>query len=563
MIRLDIARDTVSVDLNIKSARGHTSIHLTPWDSRSQYKRWGNAYKPRDRTAKQIDAFRAAERKARAILTSRHISLHRTAGRHRARWGLPPQSLGIEEFTNEPCDEPSMEYPLPPQDQRRAEAQEDMRVAHGATSTWTSENPPSLAFPPAPSCEEEDLEELHINKDQGPRSSDAPQSHEKEETPQDNDYQFQGQSQYEDVSMDEDEEDSPEDLRKATALPKEAIGLKESPANYVPKSPKYIRDSEDEGAQDLDGYDTETPHLATPGSPEQGIATQDIQAAQVLLLIKEKETGKPLVDYSSSDSVPELVDSDSEVCSDEAPPKVLELIKIPHKHPMDSKTSPSPTTAAVVSASPPQSLDASPRKRPTMVYTSEVPLATQEISEDKVIYIEDDSEDPAPIEQLTHQVDKIMMPPPVDTTLVSRKTVPLPVKDEYNQRKRGLASRRKAKPLKLQVHQVAKMRTGPVNHQRAQLMTQLTSAVVPLKKLQISETPPKTQGLRYYPPHKMRNSPQRPQKCSKMWKKQNQWKTVLKLDKNSQKETLFTVNMFNITRKLLKALKTSGYRNPK
>ena len=492
VIRLDIAHDTVSVDLNIKSARGHTSIRLTPWDSRSQYKRWGNAYKPRDRTAKQIDAFRAAERRARAILTSRRISLHRTAGRHRARWGLPPQSLGFEEFTNQPCDEPSMEYPLPPQDQRRAETQEDMRVAHGATSTWTSENPPSLAFPPPPSCEEEDLEELHMNKDQGPKSSDAPQSHEKEETPQDNDYQSQGQSQYKDVSMDEDEEDSPEDLRKARASPKEAIGLKESPANYVPKSPKYSRDNEDEGAQDLDDYDTETPHLATPASPEQGIATQDIQAAQVLLLIKEKETGKPLADYSSSDSVPELVDSDSEVCSGEAPLKVLELVEIPHKHPMDSKTSPSPATAAVAWASPPKSLDASPRKRPAMVYTSGVPLATQEIPEDEVIYIEDDSEDPAPIKQLTHQADKILMPPPMDTTLVSRRTVPLPVKGEYNQRKRGLASRRKAKPLKLQVRQVARMRTGPVDHQHAQLMTQLTSAMVPLKKLQISETPQDT-----------------------------------------------------------------------
>ena len=492
VICLDIARDTVSVDLNIKSARGHTSIRLTPWDSQSQYKRWDNAYKPRDRTVKQIDAFRATERRARAILTSHRISLHRTAGRRRACWGLPPQSLGFEEFTNEPCDEPSMEYPLPPQDQRRAEVQEDMRVAHGATSTWTSENPPSLAFPPPPSCEEEDLEELHMNKDQGPRSSDAPQSHEKEKTPQDNDYQSQGQPQYEDVSMDEDKEDSPEDLRKATALPKEAIGLKESPANYVPKSPKYIRDSEDEGAQDLDDYDTETPHLATPGNPEQGLATQDIQAAQVLLLIKGKETGKPLVDYSSSDSVPELVDSDSEVCSGEAPPKVLEPAKIPHKNPTDSRTPPSPTTAAVVMASPPQSLDASPRKRPVMVYTSGVPLATQEISEDEVIYIEDDGEDPAPIKQLTHQTDRILMPPPVDTTLVSRKTVPLPVKDEYNQRKRGLASRRKAKPLKLQVRQVARMCTGPVDHQRAQLMTQLISAVVPLKKLQISETPQDT-----------------------------------------------------------------------
>ena len=498
VIRLDIARDTVSVDLNIKSARGHTSIHMTPWDSQSQYKRWSNTYKPRDRTAKQIDTFRAAERKARAILTSHRISLHRTAGRHRAWWGLPPQSSGFDEFTSDPCGKSPMEYSQPPQDQRRAEAQEDMGVAHGATSTWTSENPPSPAFPPPPSCEEEDLEELHMNKDQGPWSSDAPHNYEEEEeTPQDDDYQPQGQLPYEDVSMDEDEDDSPEDLRKATALPKEAIGLKESPANYVPKSPKYVRDSEDEGAQDLDDDDIGTPYLAPQRNPEQGLATQDIQAVQALLLMKGDETGKPLVDYSSSDLVPELVDSDGEVCSGEAPPKMLEPVKVPLKKPIDSKTSPFTTTAAVVKISPPQFLNASPRKSPVMQYTSEAPLTTQEILEDEIIYI-DDSEDPAPIKQLTHHADKILMLPPVDTTLVSRKTVPLPVNDQHNQRKRGLASRRKAKPLKLQVRQVARMRTGPVNHQCAQLMTQLTSAVVPLKKLQISETPQDT-GVRILP----------------------------------------------------------------
>ena len=498
VIRLDIACDTVSVDLNIKSARGHTSIHMTPWDSQSQYKRWSNTYKPRDRTAKQIDAFRAAERKARAILISRRISLHRTAGRHRARWGLPPQSFGFDEFTNDPCDKPPMEYSLSPQDQRRAEAQEDKRVARGATSTWTSENPPSPAFPPPPSCKEEDLEELHMNKDQGPQSSNAPHNYEEEETPQNDDYQPQGQLPYEDVSMDEDEDDSPEDLRKATALPKEAIGLKESPATYVPKSPKYVRDSEDEGAQDLDDEDIGTPYLAPQGNPEQGLATQDIQAAQALLLIKGEETGKPLVDYSSSDSVPELVDSDGEVCSGEAPPKVLEPVKIPHKRPIDSKTSPFTITAAVVKTSSPQFLNASPRKRPVMLYTPEAPLTTKEIPEDEIIYIDDDSEDPAPIKQLTHHADKILMPPPVDTTLVSRETVPLPVNDQHNQRKRGLAFRRKAKPLKLQVRQVARMHTGPVDHQHAQLMTQLTSAVVPLKKLQISETPQDT-GVRILP----------------------------------------------------------------
>ena len=338
----------------------------------------------------------------------------------------------------------------------------------------------------------------------------CPHNYEEEETPQDNDYQPQGQLQYEDVSMDEDEDDPPEDQRKATALPKEAIGLKESPATYIPKFPKYVRDSEDEGAQDMSDDDIEAPYLAPQRNPEQGLATQDIQAAKALLLMKGEETGRPLVDYSSSDSVPELVDSDGEVCSGEAPPKVLKPVKISHKRPIDSKASPFTTTAAVVKTSPPQFLNASPRKRPVMLYTSEAPLTTQEIPEDEIIYIEDDSEDPAPIKQLTHHADKILMPPPVDTTLVSRKTVPLPANDQQNQRKRGLASRRKAKPLKLQVCQVARMRTGPVDHQCAQLMTQLTSAVVPLKKLQISETPQDT-GVSVLPtPHSEESTPEAP-----------------------------------------------------
>ena len=156
-------------------------------------------------------------------------------------------------------------------------------MAHGATSTWTSENPPSPAFPPPPSCEEEDLEGLHMNMNQGPLSPDrqvhsVPHNYEKEETPQDNNYQPQGQLQYGDVSMDEDENDPPEDQKKAEALLKEAMGLKESPATYVPKSPKYVRDSEDEGVQDLSDDDIEAPYLAPHRNLEQGHATQDIQA---------------------------------------------------------------------------------------------------------------------------------------------------------------------------------------------------------------------------------------------------------------------------------------------
>ena len=114
-----------------------------------------------------------------------------------------------------------------------------------------------------------------MNMDQSPQSPDgqahnAPHNYEEEETPQDNDYQPQGQLQYEDVSMDEDENDLPEDQRKATALPKEAMGLKKSPATHVPKSPKYVRDSEDEGAQDLSDDDIEAPYLAPPKKPRAG-----------------------------------------------------------------------------------------------------------------------------------------------------------------------------------------------------------------------------------------------------------------------------------------------------
>ena len=81
VLRLDIPRDAVSFDCNIKSARGHTSIHMTPWESRSHYKRWSEeSYPPCDRTHHLIENFRAAERRTRAILNNRRISLHQTAG---------------------------------------------------------------------------------------------------------------------------------------------------------------------------------------------------------------------------------------------------------------------------------------------------------------------------------------------------------------------------------------------------------------------------------------------------------------------------------------------------
>ena len=71
VFRLDIPRDAVSFDCNIKSARGHTSIHMTPWESRSHYRRWNKgSYPPCDKTCHLIENFRAAERRACLLYTS-------------------------------------------------------------------------------------------------------------------------------------------------------------------------------------------------------------------------------------------------------------------------------------------------------------------------------------------------------------------------------------------------------------------------------------------------------------------------------------------------------------
>ena len=64
-----------------------------------------------------------------------------------------------------------MNCPAPPQDPRRSEVQEDRRVAQGATSTWTSERPPSPFFPPPPPCEEA-MERPNPEDDQSPQSPD-------------------------------------------------------------------------------------------------------------------------------------------------------------------------------------------------------------------------------------------------------------------------------------------------------------------------------------------------------------------------------------------------------
>ena len=53
--------------------------------------------------------------------------------------------------------------------------------------------------------------------------------------------------------------------------------------------------------------------------------------------------------------------------------------------------------------------------------------------------------------------------------------------------KKTLQERRKGKPLKLNIHTVAKMCTGPAEVHRTQELARLASAIVPFQKLNIQE----------------------------------------------------------------------------
>ena len=130
---------------------------------------------------------------------------------------------------------------------------------------------------------------------------------------------------------------------------------------------------------------------------------------------------------------------------------------------------------------------AKPGRRPVLTHHTEKSQQNEEVPTTEIICIDDEEEGHPPLKQLNHHVDSILMPPPVDTTLISRQAVPLASQALQIPKPKGLDLRRKTKPLKLQVRQVAKMCTGPMDHRHAQMMAQLTSAVVPIHKLQITE----------------------------------------------------------------------------
>ena len=128
-----------------------------------------------------------------------------------------------------------------------------------------------------------------------------------------------------------------------------------------------------------------------------------------------------------------------------------------------------------------------------------VNIEAETVPKEQIIYIDDDT-DPSPLSLLERQVDHLLMPPPTDTTPIAQRAPMTPRRDQQPPKvpekrrhppstagKKMLQERRKGKPLKLNIHTVAKMHIGSAEAHHAQELARLASAVVPLQRLNIQE----------------------------------------------------------------------------
>ena len=477
VLRLDILRDAVSFDCNIKSARGHTSIHMTPWESHSYYKRWNEgSYPPRDKTRQLIENFRAAERRTRAILNSRRISLNRTTrvgwmctGRCSDTFFRGSANTDYQyETRNEAAYRNHQRSALPPSEGMPGEdrmGQENLAARH-------------------PLDPQMDEDALHLSEGRaptvaglGPHSPDSisssliPYGMGEDSSPEEN----QGQQDQTPEQMEAEEEGN---LPMEEATSKLRMGLHVGPAKYQPASPKYIRAEEEE--EEEEDCDVEAPYLA----PRDRARAKDCP-----------EDG-PLT--SSSESIPALIDLNEEIppCQMLTSPRPGNAVR-PATLELDKK-------ATVILAEyllPPllSSDKEKPEKGSTPNGTREGPVPKEEVPEESIIYI-DDYLEPSPLAKMGAQIDKLKMPPPVDNTLIAAGTLlaisqgplaytkaDLQRRQSLERRRNGvkkLQDRRKArKPLKLDIQAVAKMRTGPRDVHCSQELARLASAVVPLPQL--------------------------------------------------------------------------------
>ena len=289
VLRLDIPRDVVSFDCNIKSARGHKSIHMTPWESHSHYKRWNEeSYPPRDKTRQLIENSRAAERRTRAILHDRRISLNRTA---RIGWMHPDRCSGT------PFRGPTNTSYPPYYEIRNVMAHRNhWRTALPPPEGMSGENEmgqENLATRPLDPLMEED--ELTLGEGRAPTVSDlgpnSPGSTSSSLMPyglgEDScSEDSQGQRDPTPEQMEAEEEEGG-NLQVEEATSRLKMGLHVGPARYQPASPRYIRAEEDE--------DVEAPYLAPRDNtraktyPEDGLLLASSESIRDLIDLDEEE----------------------------------------------------------------------------------------------------------------------------------------------------------------------------------------------------------------------------------------------------------------------------------
>ena len=249
-----------------------------------------------------------------------------------------------------------------------------------------------------------------------------------------------------------------------------------------------MRDGEDDADdQDTDGdEDVETPFLApkenqTPKTP------WDEQTAPTPLKGNTAFTEDSQAS-SSDESIPELIDLRE---GEDVPPKRA-------NHPTTLGLN--KKMAVMVEKTPiPHSPFPKGNAMTLPVAAPEVNIEAEAVPKEQIIYTDDDT-DPSPLSLLERQVDRLLMPPPTDTTPIVQRAPMPPRRDQQPPKvlerrrcppgtagKKMLQERRKGKPLKLNIHTVAKMRTGPAKVHHAQELTSQASAVVPLQRLNIQE----------------------------------------------------------------------------
>ena len=286
-----------------------------------------------------------------------------------------------------------------------------------------------------------------------------------------------------DQTLDQGEAEEKGNLPVEEATSKLRMGLHVGPDKYQPASPRYIRAEEEEEEEDEE--DIEAPYLAP----------KDI--------IKSKSYFEDDLLSISSGSLPDLIDLKEEEPPCQPPtsarsggairPTTLALNTVA------ATTSTEELTSSPLSPEKPEGED-------TPKATQERPVAKEDIPEESIRHIDDDSE-PSPLAKLEAQVDRLLMPPPVDNTLIAAGTLldlsqgppkyigaNLPQQHPPEQKRNGVAGRklqdrrRTKKTLKLKIQSVAKMHTGPRDVVRSQELVRPAGAVAPLPWLVAEET---------------------------------------------------------------------------